>query len=113
MRRNCLTLGLALSMLTLSAAASAQEDNGGSNADANNPLANMTAFNLHGYFIPEFTGLQQAGNQGFIRFAKPFNLGGDWLMRATLPVPTLPGGTDGTSTGLGVGAKDVVYNEQP
>ena len=71
-------------------------------AQANNPLANMTAFNLHNYYIGEQTGSGESANQFWLRYAKPFSLGGDWLMRASLPInsfPTLPDGDK--ETGLG------------
>jgi len=77
-------------------------------ADANNPLANMTAFNLHDYYIGELTGADGEGsnesaNQFWARYAKPFSLGkSSWLLRASLPVNSYPVKSDGsTSTGLG------------
>lgn len=78
---------------------SAQE--GDAAAQANNPLANTTAFNIHNYYIGEFTGLPDDGNQLLLRYAQPFELGDSlWLMRATLPFNTLPTAT-GTQSGLG------------
>jgi len=71
-------------------------------AQANNPLANMTAFNLHNYYIGEHTGSDESADTFWLRYAQPFKLGGDWLMRASLPInsfPTLPDG--GKETGLG------------
>lgn len=72
-------------------------------AQANNPLANMTAFNLHNYYIGEQTGSGESANQFWLRYAKPFSLGsGTWLMRASLPINTLPTLPDGDKeTGLG------------
>ncbi|MEA1890114.1 MAG: hypothetical protein U9N50_10095 [Pseudomonadota bacterium] len=71
-------------------------------AQANNPLANMTAFNLHNYYIGEQTGSGESANQFWLRYAKPFSLGGDWLMRASLPINTFPALPDGVKeTGLG------------
>lgn len=71
-------------------------------AQANNPLANKTAFNLHNYYIGEFTGLDDNANQFILRYAKPFNfLNGQWLMRASLPFNTYPDITGGHETGLG------------
>jgi hypothetical protein len=85
----------------LSAAAMAQEDAGVA-AQANNPLANMTAFNLHNYYIGEQTETGESANQFWLRYARPFSLGGDWLMRASLPVNSFPNSsTGGTDTGLG------------
>ena len=62
-------VGLAVGILgcvAVSPLLSAQETDENSAAQANNPLANMTAFNIHTYFIPEFTGVKQAGNQAFL-----------------------------------------------
>lgn len=71
-------------------------------AQANNPLANMKAFNLHNYYIGKQTATGDSANQFWFRYARPFKLGGDWLMRASLPVnsfPTLPDGD--RETGIG------------
>lgn len=56
-------------------------------AQANNPLADMKAFNIQNYYIGEVTGPVDDGNQLWFRYAQPFSLGEtDWLMRASLPV---------------------------
>jgi len=93
---------LVLSLITfLSATALAQEDADVS-AQANNPLANMTAFNLHNYYIGEQTETGEDANQFWLRYARPFSLGGDWLMRASIPINSFPtSSTGGTETGLG------------
>ena len=72
-------------------------------AQANNPLANMTAFNLHNYYIGDLTESDQSANQFFLRYAKPFSMGeSNWLMRATLPVNSFPTSPDGNKqTGFG------------
>jgi hypothetical protein len=88
-----------ISLLLCSTAAASEGDLA---AQANNPLANMTAFNLHNYYIGEQTGSGEDANQFWLRYAKPFSLGGDWLMRASLPInsfPTLPDGD--RETGIG------------
>lgn len=70
-------------------------------AQANNPLANMTALNFQNQYN-ELTGSDEHANQFFLRYAKPFKaFGGDWLMRATVPVNTFPDGASGHDTGLG------------
>ncbi len=77
-------------------------DNSDVASQANNPLANMKAFNLHNYYIGEQTGTGESANQFFMRYARPFSLGGDWLMRASLPVNTFPIPPDGSKeTGIG------------
>ena len=72
-------------------------------AQANNPLANMRAFNMHNYYMGKLTGSGYNANQFWFRYAQPFSLGNtNWLLRASLPVnrfPTLPGG--GKETGIG------------
>ena len=58
-------------------------------ANANNPLANMTAFNMQNYYIGELTELDEDANQFWFRFAQPFSLAeADWLLRTSLPVNT-------------------------
>lgn len=72
-------------------------------SQANNPLANSTAFNIQNYYIGELTGIDEDANQFLLRYAQPVHfLGGNWLIRATLPVNTLPTGTQFShDTGLG------------
>ena len=72
-------------------------------AQANNPLANFTAFNVHGYYIGELTESDEDANQLCFRYARPFSLGDTrWLMRASLPVNTYPTGANAShQTGLG------------
>jgi hypothetical protein len=68
-------------------------------AQANNPLANFTAFNLHNYYIPELSGpTEETANSFILRYAKPF---GKWLMRASLPFNRTPTGINTTESGLG------------
>ena len=60
-------------------------------AQANNPLANFTAFNIHDYYIGELTETGEDANQVWARFAKPFSIGKtSWIMRASLPLNTYP-----------------------
>jgi len=100
-----LTLYMA-AILGFAATASAQETAAGNNAadgsakaaptandlaQANNPLANFTAFNLHNYYIGELTNPDKDADQFWMRFATPFSLGDtNWLMRASLPVNVYP-----------------------
>jgi len=70
---------------------------------ANNPLANLTAFNVHDYYIGELTDPDKDANQAWQRFATPFSIGDSkWLLRASLPINTfpVPPGLD-HQTGLG------------
>ncbi|MCB1779918.1 MAG: hypothetical protein KDJ34_07455 [Candidatus Competibacteraceae bacterium] len=72
-------------------------------AQANNPLANMTAFNIQDYYIGALTEPDVSANQAWFRFAKPFSVSEThWLLRASLPVntfPTSPHGDKETGTG--------------
>jgi hypothetical protein len=91
-------------LLLASAIAGAQQSPGSSDvAQANNPLANFTAFNVHDYYIGELTGQDTDANQLWARFAKPLSFGDTlWLMRASLPLITAPVGADmNHQTGLG------------
>ena len=85
--------------------ASAQEPSAAKmEAQANNPLANMKAFNLHNYYIGETSGPgDDNANQFWMRYAQPFSLGeSNWLMRASLPINSFPTKANGDwETGLG------------
>jgi hypothetical protein len=62
-------------------------------AQANNPLAQVTAFNVQAYVIDELTDINKGASQLLFRFAKPFSVGKtNWLMRATMPVNHFPVG---------------------
>jgi hypothetical protein len=79
------------------------QDHADAAAQANNPLANMTAFNLQNYYIGELTESDDSANQFWLRFAKPFSVAKtNWIMRASLPVNTFPTQPDGDQeTGIG------------
>jgi len=87
----CLT-GVASAQEKSAGSDAAQEKSGGSvEAQANNPLAKFTAFNLHNYYIGELTDPDKNANQFWLRFAKPFSIGKtNWLLRASLPINTFP-----------------------
>ena len=74
-------------------------------AQANNPLADIRAFNIQNYYIPEISGpVESTANNFVLRYAQPF---GSWLMRASLPFLRVPTGT--TTTESGVGDLDVFF----
>lgn len=78
--------------------ASAQSD---VEAQANNPLADMRALAFQNYYVGDLTGSDTDANQFILRYAQPFSaFGGNWLMRASLPVNTVPT-NDGHASGLG------------
>lgn len=95
----------ALALLNCAALSVSAEENA---ADANNPLANVTALNFQNYYYDSFTGPgNNDGNQFVIRYAKPLSFGDtNWLMRASLPYNSLPVGAGG-STVAGIGDIDV------
>ncbi|WP_019671593.1 hypothetical protein [Eudoraea adriatica] len=100
-----LTLFSLMAILSFTSTINAQEETEKNDAvaQANNPLANFTAFNVHNYYIGELTAPEQDANQVWARFAKPFSLGKtNWLMRASLPLNTFPVAPDfKAKTGLG------------
>jgi hypothetical protein len=92
------------SVLLAAGAADAQEKAGaGISADAiakaNNPLADMNAFNFQNYYSPSLYGVPDA-------FSNTMNLrgvmvAGRQIIRATLPVSTVPTGNNDYASGLG------------
>jgi hypothetical protein len=88
----------AFAAFLITTSVSAQDN---SAAQANNPLANTTALNFQNQYNA-LTGTNDHANQFLLRYAKPFQaFGGDWLMRATVPLNTFPDTTGGHDTGLG------------
>lgn len=77
-----------------------------SGAQANNPLANMTALNIHNYYVPKLTdGPNDAYlNTSWLRFAKPFSEG-RLLLRVSAPFNTVafPDGTGKVNAENGLG----------
>jgi hypothetical protein len=68
---------------------------------ANNPLASFQTLNFHNYYIPEVSGTDETANTFWVRYATPVSLfGGDWIVRASLPVQRVPTPT-GSESGLG------------
>jgi hypothetical protein len=68
-------------------------------ANANNPLADMVAFNIQNYYFAELYGTDESSNTAWLRYVQPF---GKWLMRASLPISTVPvGGGQDPVSGLG------------
>jgi hypothetical protein len=95
---------LVTALATLAGLAHAQDAPSASDvAQSNNPLADVTAFNIHNYYIGKLTETDETGNQFWLRMAKPFSIGDTkWLMRASLPVNTYPAPPDQQhETGLG------------
>ncbi len=101
------TVWIALAtVLSLASPAFAQEgavSDASAAAQANNPLADIRAFNIQNYYIGDFTGLDdETGNQFVLRYAQPVSLGNsDWLIRASLPFNSFPTGTGSNESGVG------------
>jgi hypothetical protein len=74
--------------------AAAQDASGSEDVllQANNPLASFNTFNLQDQYNGSLTELDgESSNSFFLRGAFPLRaLGGDWLVRATLPINTVP-----------------------
>ena len=81
----------------------AQAEQSDAAAQANNPLANLTAFNVQSYYMGRLTKTNDAGNQFWLRYAKPFQVNdGSWLLRASLPYNSFPNQVNNrTDQGLG------------
>jgi len=86
-----------------SAAEGNEQQQADASAQANNPLANMVAFNLQNYYIGELTETDEYANQFWMRYAQPLSIAKTkWLMRASLPVNTYPTPPDAShETGIG------------
>jgi hypothetical protein len=89
-----------LNLLLVAAWAYPAEESGSQDAaQANNPLADIQAFNLHNYYIPELSGgVDGTGNSFILRYAQPF---GRWLMRASLPFNRVPTGPGSSTSSVG------------
>ena len=95
-------IGVPLTIAALFTGLYAQKEDNAA-AQANNPLANMTAFNLQNYYMGDLSGTDETANQFWLRFAKPISIGDtSWLMRASLPINTFPTSPNGDKkTGVG------------
>ncbi|MEP1354324.1 MAG: hypothetical protein ABJX32_19650 [Tateyamaria sp.] len=98
----------AVMMCLFNTKAEAQSDEASDAAQANNPLADITAFNIQNYYIRELTGPGDFdANQFVLRYAKPVQIGNsNWLIRASLPFNSFPVG-DAGSTESGIGDFDI------
>jgi hypothetical protein len=67
-------------------------------ANANNPLANMTAFNVQNYWMSSLYDTDATASTAWLRFAKPL---GRFLVRASLPLSTVSVPGAGTTSGVG------------
>lgn len=87
-----LTVAGLLLLATVALPAAAEDDAAAkAAAQANNPLANMVAFNVQNYYYAELYGTDETANTAWLRYAQPF---GKRLMRASLPISTVPVAAD-------------------
>jgi hypothetical protein len=72
-------------------------------SQANNPLADIKAFNIQSYYIGDLTEVDEAANQFWLRYGQPFSIDDSlWLFRASLPFNSFPTpNTGNTENGLG------------
>ncbi|MEJ2594455.1 MAG: hypothetical protein P8100_04870 [bacterium] len=54
--------------------------------EANNPLANFTAFNIQNYYYAKLAGTDHVANSTWLRFVSP--IGKKIILRASVPIPT-------------------------
>ena len=62
------------------------------------------AFNIQNYYYAELYGIDESANTAWLRYAQPF---GKWLMRASLPMSTVP--TTGADPVSGLGDFNVFF----
>lgn len=67
-------------------------------SQANNPLANMQAFNIQNYYYPKISGYDPTGDTFWLRYAQPVD---KFLVRASMPVSSYPITPTTTKSGLG------------
>jgi len=86
-------------MVSPLAAQDTADDHVAAAAAANNPLANMTSFQLQNYYASDLYGLpDETSNTAWLRFVKPF---GKVLVRASATLETIPTSTTESISGLG------------
>ncbi len=102
MKRTIVILGI-LSLLAAPIMAQEDEQKLAASAEemakANNPLADVTAFNLQNFYSSSLNDLPDGYFNSFVmRYTKPF---GRWLWRLSAPITTISPAPGQTDTGLG------------
>ena len=92
------TILMPLGLSAMAQDAPAGDDAARQMANANNPLANMTAFNIQNYYYGSLYDTDATANTSWLRFAKPI---GRVLVRASLPLNTVSVPGAGTTSGVG------------
>ena len=105
--RRCASVGVLCAVMLAAAPAIAQESDAEAKAlaNANNPLANIVALNIQNYYHASLYGTDDTANTAWLRYAQPF---GRWLMRASLPISTVPAG-EGQDPVSGIGDFNVFF----
>lgn len=110
-RRAVIMAAVVLQVAAIAPVATAEEEMTAAQkagAEANNPLANMVAFNIQNYYFPELSELDgQNANTSWLRYAQPM---GRWLFRGSLPISRVPTGIGTTTSGLGDFNAFLAYN---
>lgn len=100
--KNALGATALAASIGLSGLSAAAQDEPSAAAQANNPLAAFNTFNLQDQYTGSMTGSDATANSFYLRGALPVTaFGGDWLVRATLPINRFP--TTGSEYDTGVG----------
>jgi len=105
-KSNIIFMALCLGIASLGTAQDDKSDQGASAAQANNPLANMTALNFQDYYMPNLANAPEGSymNTTWLRYATPL-AEGKLLLRVSAPISTIgtPGnnGVVNTTNGLG------------
>jgi len=87
-----------ITILVLALPTFAEPTDADAGKQANNPLANTKAFNVQNYYIPDIYGMpDDKANTAWLRYVQP---AGNWLIRASLPLNTVPTPA-GTESGVG------------
>jgi hypothetical protein len=74
-------------------------DDASAAAGANNPLADITSFQLQNYYASDLYGMpNESSNTAWMRFVKPV---GKVLLRASLPLSTVPSTSGDSISGIG------------
>ncbi len=77
----------------------ASDEEAAARTQANNPLADITAFNIQNYWVPKLYGIDdEPANTFWARLAVPT---GPVLWRLSIPLPTVPTPSGAPEAGLG------------
>ena len=97
----CVVLGINLPLFSQSKNNSAEKEAAEKALkNANNPLANSTAFNVQNYYYAKLAGTDEIANTSWLRFVSP--IGKKIIFRASVPIPTkIPANQTDYKSGIG------------